>query len=86
MAKVYLYQQGESVKKDGNVKEPSMKLLTVKYPSGLEVRLSAFLLRMASLDVGQVQRLSINRESFGVGVKDTEPPSLNNQKEGRHEH
>ena len=63
-----------------------MKLLTVKYPSGLEVRLSAFLLRMASLDVGQVHRLSINRESFGVGVKDTEPPSLNNQKEGSHEH
>jgi len=63
-----------------------MKLLTVKYPSGLEVSLSAFLLKMASLDVGQAQRCSINRESFGVGVKDTEPPSLNTQMEGRHEH
>ena len=62
-----------------------MKLPTVKYPSGLEVSLAAFVLTMASLDVGQAQRFSINRESFGVGVKDTEAPSLNYQKEGRYE-
>ena len=62
-----------------------MKLPTVKYPSGLEVSLAAFLLKMASLDVGQAQRVSINRESSGVGVKDTETSSLNNQKEERHE-
>jgi hypothetical protein len=62
-----------------------MTLPTVKYPSGMEVSLAAFVLKMASLDVGQAQRLSINRESSGVGVKDTETPSLNNQKEGRHE-
>ncbi len=62
-----------------------MKLPTVKYPSGLEVSLAAFLLKMTSLDVGQAQRLSINRESSDVGVKDTGTPSLNNQKEERHE-
>ena len=30
-----------------------MKLPTVKYPSGLEVSLAAWLLKMASLDVGR---------------------------------
>ena len=63
-----------------------MKLPTIKYPSGMEVSLAAFLLKMASLDVGQVQPLSINRESSGVGVKDTETPSRNNQKEEKYEH
>jgi hypothetical protein len=48
----------------------------------------AFILKMASFHVGQTQRVSINGESSGssgVGVKDTETPSLNNQEEERHE-
>jgi hypothetical protein len=60
-----------------------MKVLTVKYQSGLEVSFAAWLLKMTFLDVEQARRLSLNRESFGV--KDTETPSFNNQKEGRHE-
>lgn len=64
MATVYLYQEDEKVMNKEDVRETSMKLPTVKYPSGLEVSLAAFLLKMASLDVGQAQRCSINRESL----------------------
>lgn len=60
-----------------------MKLPTIKYPSGLEVSLAAFLLKMTALDIGQVRRRSINRDSSGA--KDAETPSINNQKEERHE-
>jgi len=65
--------------------ETSMKLPTIKCPSGMEVSLAAFLLKMTSLNTGQAQSRSINRESSGVGVKNTGAPSLNNQKEERHE-
>ncbi|HEV8328428.1 MAG TPA: hypothetical protein VGQ08_13185 [Nitrospiraceae bacterium] len=60
-----------------------MKLLTIKYPSGLEVSLAAFLLKVTSLDTGQARRRSITRESSGD--KDAETPSINHQKEERHE-
>ena len=43
-----------------------MKLPTTKYPSGQEMSLSAFLLKMTSLDIRQARRISINRESSGV--------------------
>ena len=62
-------------------RETSMKVPTIKCPSGMEVSLAAFLLKMTSLNTGQAQRRSINRESSGVGVKDIGAPSLNNQKE-----
>ena len=60
-----------------------MKLPTIKLPSGMEVSLAAFLLKMTSLDTGQARRRSINRESSGV--KDAETPLFNNQMEVRHE-
>lgn len=60
-----------------------MKLLTIKYPSGREVSILAFLLKMTSLEIGQARRRSINRES--TGVKNAEPPLLNNQQEEHHE-
>jgi hypothetical protein len=60
-----------------------MKLPTVKYPSGLEVSLAAWLLKMASLDVAQARRLTMTRERSGV--KDTETPVINHQKEERNE-
>ena len=60
-----------------------MKLPTVKYPSGLEVSLAAWLLKMASLDVGQARRLHVARER--PGVKDTETPVIHHQKEERYE-
>lgn len=53
MSTVYLYQEDEKVMNKEDVRETSMKLPTIKYPSGLEVSLAAFLLKMASLDVGQ---------------------------------
>lgn len=62
-----------------------MKLPTIKRPSGTEVSLAAFLLKMTSLNTGQAQRRFINRESSGVGVNDTGASALNNQKEERHE-
>lgn len=60
-----------------------MKLPTVKYPSGLEVSLAAWLLKMASRNVGQAQRTPITRESSSV--KDTETRLFNHQKEERYE-
>ena len=42
-----------------------MKLSTIKYPSGREVSLTAFLLTMTSVDVGAARRLSINRKDPG---------------------
>jgi hypothetical protein len=33
-----------------------MKLPTIKYPSGLEVSLAAFLLKMTALDAGEARR------------------------------
>ena len=58
-----------------------MKLPTVKYPSGLEVSLAAWLLKLASLDVGKAQRVSITRESSGV--KDTETPAFHYSQGGK---
>lgn len=43
-----------------------MKQLTIKYPSGLEVNLAAYLLRMTSHSVGLARRLSINPKRSGV--------------------
>jgi hypothetical protein len=60
-----------------------MKLPTVKYQSGLEVSLAAFLLKMTSLDVGHSRRRSINRKSSGV--PDAGTPSSHNPKEEQHE-
>ena len=60
-----------------------MKLPIIKFQSGREVSLAAFLLKMTSLDVIQARRRSINRE--GSSVKDVSAPSFNNQKEERHE-
>ena len=57
-----------------------MKLPTVKYQSGLEVSLAAFLLKMTSLDVGHRGRISINRKSPGMSYAGT-----HNQKEEQHE-
>lgn len=71
MATVYLYQEDEKVMNKEDVRETSMKLPTVKYPSGLEVSLAAFLLKMVSLDVGQAQRCSINRESLVLGTSNS---------------
>lgn len=60
-----------------------MKVPTVKYQSGLEVSLAAFLLKMNSLDVGQSRRRSINRKSPGMSYAGN--PSTHNQKEEQHE-
>ena len=60
-----------------------MKLTTVKYPSGREVSLAAFLLKMTSLDIGQVRRRSLNRDSSGV--QDARTPSSQHQKEEPYE-
>ncbi len=60
-----------------------MKVPTVKYPSGLEVSLAAFLLKMTALDVGQSRRGAINRQSPGVSYAGN--PSTHNQKEEQHE-
>ena len=43
-----------------------MKQPTIKYPSGLEVSLAAFLLKLTSPDIGQARRLSILPERSGV--------------------
>jgi len=48
-----------------------MKLPTIKYASGLEVSLAAFLLKMTSLDVGQARRRSINRERSSISGAET---------------
>ena len=58
-----------------------MKLPTIKYASGLEVSLPAFLLKMTSPDVGQARKLSTNR--VNSATKHAETPSFNNQKEER---
>ena len=60
-----------------------MKIPTVKYQSGLEVSLVAFLLKMNSLDVGQSRRRSFNRKSPGMSYAGN--PSTHNQKEEQHE-
>jgi hypothetical protein len=60
-----------------------MTLPTVKFQSGQEVSLAAFLLKMTSLDVGQARRPAINRER--ADVMDAELLSFNNQQEERHE-
>ena len=60
-----------------------MKFPTIKYQSGLEVSLAAFLLKMTSLDVGHRRRVSINRKSPGVSYAGN--PSTHNQKEEQHE-
>ena len=60
-----------------------MKFPTIKYQSGLEVSLPAFLLKMTSLDVGDSRRRSNNRKSPGVSYAGN--PSSHNQKEEQHE-
>ena len=60
-----------------------MKHPTVKYQSGLEVSLAAFLLKMTSLDVGHSRRRAINRKSPGVSYAGN--PSTHNQKEEQYE-
>lgn len=60
-----------------------MKLPTVKYPSGREVSLAAFLLKMSARDGGQARRLSLNRDSSGGPGTGT--PSSHHQKEEHQE-
>jgi hypothetical protein len=43
-----------------------MKQPTIKYPSGVEVNLAAYLLRMTSPGLGQVRRPAINPERSEV--------------------
>jgi len=83
MSTVYQYQHNERGKSHENAGETSMKVPTIKYPSGKEVSLVAFLLKMTSSDIGQARRVSITRE--GSGVKHAETPFFNNQKEESHE-
>jgi hypothetical protein len=56
-----------------------MKVPTVKYQSGLEVSLAAFLLQLISLDVGDSRRRSKNPKSPGLSYAGH--PSTHNQKE-----
>jgi len=56
---------------------------TVKYQSGLEVSLAAFLLKMTSLDVGHRRRVSIKKKNSGA--PDVRAHSTHNQKEDQHE-
>ena len=60
-----------------------MKVPTVKYQSGLEVSLAAFLLKMTSLDVGQSGRHSIHQKSPGGSFAGN--LSSHNQQEEQHE-
>ena len=60
-----------------------MKVPTVKYQSGVEVSLAAFLLKMTSLDVGHRRRVSVKEKSSG-GL-DVRTHSTHNQKEEQHE-
>ena len=60
-----------------------MKVPTVKYQSGLEVSLAAFLLTLTSLDVGDSQRRSRNPKSPGLSYAGH--PSTHNQKEEQYE-
>ena len=60
-----------------------MKMPTVKYQSGLEVSLAAFLLKTTSLDVEHRRTRSLNGKSSGV--LDARAPSSHNQKEEQHE-
>lgn len=58
-----------------------MKSPTVKHPSGLEVNLAAWLLKLASRDAVRARRVSISSS----GVKDTETHPVHYQREERHE-
>ena len=60
-----------------------MQHFTIKYPSGREVSLTAFLLSMTSVYVGPARRISIARERYSVPDAGTQ--SSNNQKEENHE-
>ena len=60
-----------------------MKFPTIKYQSGLEVSLAAFLLKMTSLDIGQSRRRCINPKSPDVSYAGN--PSTHNPKEEQHE-
>jgi hypothetical protein len=60
-----------------------VKIPTVKYQSGLEVSLAAFLLKITSLDMGQSRRHSIHRKSPGMSYAGN--PSSHNQQEEHHE-
>ena len=57
------------------------KFPTVKHPSGLEVNLAAWLLKLASRDATRNRRVSITSS----GVKDTETQAFHFQKEERYE-
>ena len=60
-----------------------MKVPTVKFQSGLEVSLAAFLLTLTSLEAGGSQRRSRNPKSPGLSYAGN--PSTHNQKEEQHE-
>ena len=60
-----------------------MKIPTVKYQSGLEVSLAAFLLKITSLNIAQSRRHSIHRKSPGGSYAGS--PSSHNQQEEQHE-
>jgi len=60
-----------------------MKQPTIKYPSGMEVNLAAYLLRMTSPSVGLVRRASNNPKRSGVA--DSGTTSSHSQKEEKDE-
>jgi hypothetical protein len=60
-----------------------MTVPTVKYQSGVEVSLAAYLLKLTSLDVGHRPRVSINRKSSGA--PDVRTHSTHHQWEELHE-
>ena len=60
-----------------------MRQLTVKYQSGLEVSLAAFLLRMTSLNIRRARRYSSDGKRSGT--QDAGTLAFHNHKEERHE-
>jgi len=60
-----------------------MKQPTIKYPSGVEVNLAAFLLKLTSSDNRQGRRRSIQPERSGD--PDIGTPTSHSQQEERHE-
>ena len=62
-----------------------MRQLTVKYQSGLEVSLAAFLLRMTSHNIGRARRYSYSSDGKRSGTQDAGTLAFHNQKEERHE-
>jgi hypothetical protein len=62
-----------------------MKQLTIKYPSGLEVNLAAYLLRMTSPSVGLARRPAVNPERSEITNTGTSSSHNHSQNEERHE-